>query len=79
MSALFVGDTASIAVLGLSPWIIPLIAVAAKLTFDRARNACWDDVPQNPPSDKDNAASEDAPRSQEALHQRLKAKPASRV
>ena len=74
MSALFIGDTASMAVLGFSPWVIPLIAVAARLTFDHARNACWGDVPQNPPCDKNNAACENRPRSQEAPHDRLKAK-----
>jgi hypothetical protein len=77
MSALLVGDRASIAVLGFSPWVIPLIAVAAKLTFDHARNACWGDVPQNPPCDKNDAASENRPRSPEALHDRFKAKQAS--
>jgi hypothetical protein len=64
MRALFMGDIASMAVLGFSPWVIPLIAVAARLTFDHARNACWGNVPQNRPCDKDNAASENRPRSQ---------------
>jgi hypothetical protein len=73
MSTLFMGDTASVAVLGFSPWVIPLIAVAARLTFDHARNA-WGDVPQKPPCDKNNAASENRSRSQEAPHDRLKAK-----
>jgi hypothetical protein len=77
MRALFMGDTASMAVLGFSPWVIPLIAVAAKSTFDHARNACWGDVPQNPPCDKKNAESENRPRGQEAPHDRLKAKRAS--
>jgi hypothetical protein len=36
MVALLVGHTAANAVLGLSPWIIPVIAVAAKRTYDRA-------------------------------------------
>ena len=73
MRALFIGDTSSMAVLGFSPWVIPLIAVAARLTFDHARNA-WGDVPQKPPCDKNNAACENRPRSQETLHGRLKAK-----
>jgi|HubBroStandDraft_6_1064221.scaffolds.fasta_scaffold565662_2 hypothetical protein len=38
MTALFVGHTAANAVLGLSPWIIPVIAVAAKRTYDRGRD-----------------------------------------
>jgi len=58
MSALFVGDTASTAVLALSPWIIPLIAVAAKLTYDQTRNAYRSEFPR-PPSDGEKAGGED--------------------
>ena len=39
MSALFAGDAAAGVMLGLSPWILPVIAVAAKLTYDHARSA----------------------------------------
>jgi hypothetical protein len=59
MSALFVGDRASTAVLGLSPWVIPLIAVAAKLTYEQARNAIRGEVAQNRPGDEENGRQED--------------------
>jgi len=39
MTALFVGHAAANAVLGLSPWLIPVIAVAAKRSYDRTRDA----------------------------------------
>jgi hypothetical protein len=68
MSALFVGDTASIAVLGLSPWIIPLIAVAAKLTYDQTRSTIRGELPQQRPSDGENAGRKDGPCGQEAPH-----------
>jgi hypothetical protein len=71
MSALFVGDTASTALLAFSPWVIPLIAVAAKLTYDQTRNACRSDVPRRP-SDRENAGPEDRPRDREALHEGIK-------
>ena len=37
MSALVIGHTASGILLGLSPWFIPLLAVAAKVAFDDTR------------------------------------------
>jgi len=39
MTALFVGHTASHALLGLSPWLLPVIALAAKQAVDRTREA----------------------------------------
>jgi hypothetical protein len=71
MSALFVGHTASTAVLGLSPWIIPLIAVAAKLTYDQTRSAMRGEGAQNRPGDKENGRQGD--RVREALHDGLAA------
>jgi hypothetical protein len=62
MSALFMGDTASIAVLGCSPWVIPLIAVAAKLTYDQTRNAMRGEGAQNRPDDKEHGRREDRAR-----------------
>jgi hypothetical protein len=71
MSALLAGDTASIAVLGVSPWIIPLIAVAAKLTYDQTRNGRRRDFPDRP-SDNKNAGPEDRPRDRDALHEHIR-------
>jgi hypothetical protein len=73
MSALMVGDTASIAVLGLSPWIIPLIAVAAKLTYDQTRNAIRGELPPKRPSDDENVGREDGPLGRQAPHGCIKA------
>ena len=61
MSALFVGDTASTAVVALSPWIIPLIALAAKLTHDQTRNERRSEFPRRP-DDRENAGREDRAR-----------------
>ncbi|HEX4553361.1 MAG TPA: hypothetical protein VH249_05210 [Xanthobacteraceae bacterium] len=66
MSALFMGDTASMAVLGCSPWVIPLIAVAAKLTYDQTRNAMRREGAQNRTDDKEHERRDD--RAREALH-----------
>jgi hypothetical protein len=53
MSALFMGDRASLVVLGFSPWIIPVIAAALKLTCDQTRRAFRGEFPQSPPSDQE--------------------------
>ena len=42
MSALLVGHMASHALPAVSPWLIPVFAVAAKRTLDRARDALRD-------------------------------------
>jgi hypothetical protein len=39
VSALFAGHTASFAALGLALLLVPLIAFAAKLTYDQARRS----------------------------------------
>jgi hypothetical protein len=78
MSALFVGDTASTAVLGLSPWIIPLIAVAAKLTYDRTRGAIRCESPQDRSSPKADAGQEDGPRHHDALNEPIETKMAGK-
>ncbi|HEY4746717.1 MAG TPA: hypothetical protein VIH38_04100 [Steroidobacteraceae bacterium] len=74
MSALFVGDAASAAVLSLSPWIIPVIAVAVKLTYDQTRGTLRSKFIRNRPSAGQHAAGEDRSRAQEALHDCIKAK-----
>ncbi len=78
MSALFVGDTASAVVLGLSPWIIPLIAVATKLTYDQARGAFRSESPQDRSSREGNAAREGGARHQEVPHEHIKARMAGK-
>jgi hypothetical protein len=74
MSALFVGDAASAAVLSLSPWIIPVIAVAVKLTYDQTRSTLRSTFLSDRPPDQKDAAGEDRSRAQEALHDGIKAK-----
>jgi hypothetical protein len=68
MSALFVGHTASTAVLGFSPWIIPLIAVAAKLTYDQTRSTLRSTFLRDRPCDKKDPVGEDRSRAEEDLH-----------
>jgi len=58
MSALFAEDTASMAVLGLSPWAIPLIAAAARLTYGQTRDAGLSELPTQP-GDRENAGREE--------------------
>ena len=52
MTALFVGHAAANAALGVSPWIIPVIAVAAKRTYDRARDRARDTLRGGRPADR---------------------------
>jgi hypothetical protein len=72
MRPLLTGAAASIVLLGLSPWIIPSIAVAAKLSHEAARNACRSEFPQNRSGDKGNAHGE--PRNKQNLHACIEAK-----
>jgi hypothetical protein len=74
MRALFMGDAASMAVLGFSPWVIPLIAVAAKLRYDQTRNVFRREFPQNRSSHEGNAGREGRPRDQNAMNERIRAK-----
>jgi hypothetical protein len=73
MSALLVGDAASLAVLALSPWLIPLIAVTAKLTYAQTRSAFRSEFPRGRPDTNENGRLEGRPRNQEAPHERIKA------
>jgi hypothetical protein len=72
MRALVMEATTSM--VGLSPWIIPSIAVAAKLTHEQARNACRSETPQNRSGDKGNATTGGQPRNQQVLQECIKAK-----
>jgi hypothetical protein len=74
MRPLLTGAAASIVLLGLSPWIIPSIAVAAKLSHEEARNACRSDFPQNRSGDKGNARTGGEPRNKQNLHACIEAK-----
>jgi hypothetical protein len=66
MSALFVGHTASLAALEASLLIIPLIALAAKLTYDRARKPRRDEFSRHRAGDRS--------RDRVVMHDRFKAK-----
>ena len=52
----------------LSPWILPLIAVAAKLAHEGARNACCGESGQNRSGDGHNARTDGQARNQQTLH-----------
>jgi hypothetical protein len=65
-------------VLALSPWILPSIAAAAKLTHEEARNACRGESPENRSGDRGNARTGGQARNQQALHTRIEAKLAGR-
>jgi hypothetical protein len=72
MSALLVGDGASTAVLSLSPWIIPVIAVAVKLTYDQTRSTLRSTFLL--PRGKRDAVGEDRSCAEEDLHDSIGAK-----
>jgi hypothetical protein len=72
MSALFAGHAASTVVLGFSPWLIPLIAVAAKLTHDKARRLFGTEIPRS--GDRGRRRREPRPRNQPVMHERIKAR-----
>jgi hypothetical protein len=65
-------------VLALSPWILPSIAAAAKLTHEEARNACRSEFPQNRSGDRGNARTGGQARNQQTLHGCIEAKLAGR-
>jgi hypothetical protein len=65
---------ASLVVLGLSPWILPSIAVAAKITHEEARNACRSEFGQNRSGDRGNARTDGRSRNQRALRECIQAK-----
>ena len=65
-------------VLAVSPWILPSIAAAAKLTHEEARNACRSEFGQNRSGDRGNARTEGRSRNQQAVHDCIEAKLAGR-
>jgi hypothetical protein len=64
--------------LALSPWILPSIAAAARLTHEEARNACRSEFGQNRSGDRGNARTEGRSRNQQTLHDCIEAKLAGR-
>jgi hypothetical protein len=58
----------------LSPWILPAIAAAAKLTHEGARNACRGEFPQNRSGDRGNARTDGQARNQQSRHASIAAK-----
>jgi hypothetical protein len=65
--------------LALSPWILPSLAAAAKLTHEEARNACRGAFPQNRSGDRGNARSDGRPRNQQTLRGCIEAKLAGKT
>jgi hypothetical protein len=61
-------------VLAVSPWILPSIAAAAKLTHEEARNACRSEFGQNRSGDRGNARTGGQARNQQNLHACIEAK-----
>jgi hypothetical protein len=69
----FIGP-ATLAWLALSPWILPSIAAAAKLTHEEARNACRSEFGQNRSGDRGNARTEGSSRNQQQVRECIAAK-----
>jgi hypothetical protein len=70
----FIGAT-TLALLGLSPWILPSIAVAAaKITHEEVRNACRGEFGQNRSGDRGNARADGCARNQQTLFACIEAK-----
>ena len=68
----------SLVMLGLSPWIIPSIAAAAKVTHDEARDACRNELGENRSGDRANARIDGRARNQQALYECSEAKLAAK-
>jgi hypothetical protein len=64
----------SLVMLGLSPWIIPSIAAAAKVTHDEARDACRSELGENRSGDRANARADGRAPGQQALYECSEAK-----
>ena len=69
----------SLAMLGLSPWIIPSIAAAARMTHDEARDACRSELGENRSGDRSNARIDRRARDQRALYECSEAKLAGKT
>ena len=68
-------SAATLVLLGLSPWIVPTLAVAAaKLTHEEARSACRSEFGQNRSGDHGNARTGGRARNQQGLHACIEAK-----
>ena len=66
-------------VLALSPWILPSIAAAAKLTHEAARNACGGEFGQNRSGDRGNTRTAGEARNPQTLHGWIEAKLAGKT
>ncbi len=74
-----IGTTATLVLLGLSPWVLPSIAVAAaKMAHQQARNACGSKLGQNRSADRRTARADGRSRNQEAGHACVEPKLAGR-
>jgi hypothetical protein len=65
-------------IMAVSPWLIPSVASAAKMTREQARNACRSENPQNRSGDKGNARRMGNPSNQVKLHQCIEEKMAGK-
>ena len=74
----FLAGAALLGTLGLSPWIIPSIAAAAKVTHDEARDACRNELGENRSGDRGNARTDSRARNQLALYECSEAKLAAK-
>jgi hypothetical protein len=79
MTALFVGHAAANAVLGLSPWIIPVIAAAAKRTYDRTRDTLRGGRPTDRAADARGAKPERRATPPIVMDERLRARVAAMI
>lgn len=79
MTALFVGHAAANAALGVSPWIIPVIAVAAKRTYDRARDTLRGGRPADRAADAPGANPEHRAAPSIVMDERLRARVAAMI
>jgi hypothetical protein len=70
--------TASLLVLAVSPWILPSIAAAARLTREEARNGCRGEFGRNRSGDRGDARTGGRSRNRQALRACIEAKLAGR-
>jgi hypothetical protein len=69
----------SLVMLGMSPWIIPSIAAAARMAHDEARDACRSELGENRSGDRANARPDGRARNQQALYECSEAKLAGKT
>jgi hypothetical protein len=74
MRTLVVDISGATAVVGLSPWILPLVAIAAKRREELARGACLSRVLVAWWRGRDRAARDDREHQQVVINERLRAR-----